>query len=282
MPTTNPLEDTPVLVIFAVFAVVSFIAYEIGFRIGHWCQARTPGEQEGPTGILVGSILALLAFLLAVTMGMASDRFDTRRGIVLDEANSIGTTYLRAGYLPEPASSQIRQLLREYVPLRIIVTDAKAADLGPTSLRSNELLTAGLGDLPRAWQQVDATGRPRLAVPRLAQRDDRPARIAGLTAGLYARVPETILLLLFVGSVLTLGIVGYSAGPHRTAQPARAPLVLARSPSARSSRLLVDLDRTTGGVRPGQPAAPHRPPGADRASFVDACSGSLSGTIRWR
>ena len=106
MLTTNPLEDVPVLVIFAVFAVISFIAYEIGFQIGHWYQARSPGVQEGPTGVLVGSILALLAFLLAITMGMASDRFDTRRGLVLEEANAIQTTYLRAGYLPEPASSE--------------------------------------------------------------------------------------------------------------------------------------------------------------------------------
>ena len=89
--------------------------------------------------MIVGSILALLAFLLAVTMSMASDRFDTRRAIVLDEANSIGTTYLRAGYLPEPASSQIRELLREYVPLRIVVTDAKAADLAADIARSTEI-----------------------------------------------------------------------------------------------------------------------------------------------
>ena len=123
MPTNNPLEDVPVLVIFAVFAVISFVAYEIGFQIGHWYQARTPGVQEGPTGVLVGSILALLAFLLAITMGMASDRFDTRRGLVLEEANSMQTTYLRAGYLPEPASSEIRNLLREYVPLRITPND---------------------------------------------------------------------------------------------------------------------------------------------------------------
>ncbi|WP_417565697.1 hypothetical protein [Marinobacter sp.] len=60
-------------------------------------------EKEGPTGMIVGSLLALMAFLLAVAMGMASDRFDTRRGLVLAGANSIGTTYLRAGYLPEPA-----------------------------------------------------------------------------------------------------------------------------------------------------------------------------------
>src|SRR4026209_1440349 len=115
----NPLEDVPVLLIFAVFAVVSFVAYEIGFQVGHWYQARTPGVQEGATGVLVGSILALLAFLLAVTMGMASDRFDTRRQIVLDEANAIGTTYLRPSYLPEAAWAEIRELLRKYVPLRI-------------------------------------------------------------------------------------------------------------------------------------------------------------------
>src|SRR6186713_53623 len=123
MPSGNPLEEWPVLLIFAIFAVVSFVAYEIGFQVGHWYQARTPGVQEGPTGVLVGSILALLAFLLAITMGMASDRFDTRRGLVLEEANAIGTTYLRAGYLPEPASTQIRELLREYAPLRVATAD---------------------------------------------------------------------------------------------------------------------------------------------------------------
>ena len=47
--------------------------------------------------MMLGSILAMLAFLVAVTMGMASDRFDARRGLVRDEANTIGTTFLRAG-----------------------------------------------------------------------------------------------------------------------------------------------------------------------------------------
>ena len=112
MATTQILDSLPVVAIFVLFVIISLLCYEGGFRVGRWWQERTPGEQEGPTGMIVGSILALLAFLLAVTMSMASDRFDTRRGIVLDEANSIGTTYLRAGYLPEPASSQFRELLR--------------------------------------------------------------------------------------------------------------------------------------------------------------------------
>ena len=117
------LDPIPVTLVFVGFAVVAVAMYEIGFRLGHWQQLRSPDEKEGPTSVLVGSILALLAFLLAVTMGMASDRFDTRRGLVRDEANTIGTTYLRAGYLTEPYREDIRNLLREYVPLRIESSD---------------------------------------------------------------------------------------------------------------------------------------------------------------
>ena len=207
MPT-NTLEDTPVLVIFVVFAVISFVAYEIGFQVGHWYQARTPGVQEGPTGVLVGSILALLAFLLAITMGMASDRFDTRRGLVLEEANTIQTTYLRAGYLPEPASSEIRNLLREYVPLRITPSDqetrlanaqrSKALLLQTWSIAETEAKVTQQGDLMAAFLE--------------SLNDTIDLHESRLAAGVYSRVPATILWLLFVGSVLTLGMVGYSAG----------------------------------------------------------------------
>src|SRR6476469_4098614 len=130
MLNSQILDSLPIGAVFVAFVLVTMACYEGGFRLGRWWQERTPGEQEGPTGMLVGSILALLAFLLAVTMGMAADRFDARRAIVLDEANAIGTAYLRAGYLPQPASDQARELLREYVPLRIVVTqpgDTQAA-----------------------------------------------------------------------------------------------------------------------------------------------------------
>ena len=96
------LDSIPIPLVFLLIVAVLLIGFELGFRGGRWWQDRTPGEQEGPTGTLVGSLLALMAFLLAITMGMASDRFDSRRGLVLAEANAIGTTYLRAGYLPAP------------------------------------------------------------------------------------------------------------------------------------------------------------------------------------
>ena len=52
-------------------------------------------------GAMVRATLGLLAFILAFTFGLAAARFDTRRQVLLDEANAIGTTYLRAGMLPD-------------------------------------------------------------------------------------------------------------------------------------------------------------------------------------
>jgi hypothetical protein len=244
MPTTQLLDSLPVLGIFVLFVIVTLLCYEGGFRAGRWYQERTPGEQEGPTGMIVGSILALLAFLLAVTMGMASDRFDARRAIVLDEANAIGTTYLRAGYLPEPASSQIRELLREYVPLRIVVTDQ--ADLQADIKRSTEIhaeLWAIAEGVARTTDQGDLVS---LFLDSLNETID--LHETRITAGLYSRVPETVLLLLIVGSALSIGMVGYSAGLTERRSLLSA-VVLAIALGA-VIMILVDLDRPREGFIP--------------------------------
>jgi hypothetical protein len=59
-----------------------------------------------------------LAFILAFTFGLASSRFDNRRQLLLDEANALGTTYLRAGMLPE-WGEEVRRLLRDYIGHRL-------------------------------------------------------------------------------------------------------------------------------------------------------------------
>lgn len=118
MSFQHVVDSLPIVAFFAAFSLVTLITIEIGFRLGFWWQTRTADEKEGPTSMIVGSLLALMGFLLAITMGMASDRFDTRRHLVLAEANAIGTVYLRAGYLAEPGSSEIRDLLRAYTSQR--------------------------------------------------------------------------------------------------------------------------------------------------------------------
>jgi hypothetical protein len=191
--------------------------------------------------MLVGSLLALLAFLLAVTMGMASDRFDTRRSLVLQEANAIGTTYLRAGYLPEPASTEIRELLREYVPLRVNVADR--AQFLAHQARSTEIqaeIWARTEGLARATPDSDVLA---LFIESLNETIDlQESRVIAI---LTARVPETILLLLIVGEVLTMAMVGYSAGLTRRRSMLTA-LVLVLVLSAVLT-IVVDLDRPRDG-----------------------------------
>jgi hypothetical protein len=241
MPVSNPLEDVPVLLVFAIFAVVSFVAYEIGFQVGHWYQRRTPGVQEGPTGVLVGSILALLAFLLAITMGMASDRFDTRRGLVLEEANAIQTTYLRAGYLPDAASSEIRNLLREYVPLRVDASDP--ATLLANAQQSDALLLQ-IWSIAEAEAKVTQQGDLMAAfIESLNETIDlHESRVA---SSVYSRVPGSILWLLFVGSVLTLAIVGYSAGLTRRRDLLSAIVLIVALGAVLA--LVIDLDQPRAG-----------------------------------
>ena len=235
------LDGLPITGIFAIFAIVSLALYEIGFRVGRWWQARTPGEQEGPTGVLVGSILGLLAFLLAITMGMASDRFDTRRGLVLEEANTIGTTYLRAGYLPEPASTEIRTLLREYAPLRIAPSDL--GTLQANSARSQEVLDelwVIAEDVARSPEANDVTA---LFIESLNETID--LHTTRIIAGVYARVPETILWLLVGGTVLTLAMVGFSAGT--TGQRSVLTAVVLVLAFGAVLTLVIDIDRPRDG-----------------------------------
>jgi hypothetical protein len=236
MLTSQVLDALSIPAVFIAFAVIALLGYEAGFRLGRWWQDRIPGEQEGPTGMLVGSILALLAFLLAVTMGMAADRFDARRAIVLAEANAIGTTYLRAGYLPEPASSETRQLLREYVPLRIVVTDSTdiAADIA-SSVAILDQLWVIAEDQARTTDQGDLVA---LYIESLNETID--LHETRITAG-SARVPETIVLLLIGGSALTLVMVGYSAGlTKRRSLLSAVVLVIALGAVI---TIVVDLDR---------------------------------------
>jgi hypothetical protein len=235
------LDPVPVLGVFLAFAIVSLIAFEVGFRVGRWWQARTPDEKEGPTVMLVGSLLALLAFLLAVTMGMASDRFDTRRQLVIAEANSIGTTYLRAGFLEEPYARDIRELLREYLPLRVTTDDREQylRNLA-ASTKIQGQIWAMTEELAKAHPESEVLG---LFITSLNETIDLQA--SRYTAIVTARVPETILLLLFAAEVLTLGMVGFSAGLTGTRGVVTA-LVLVVVLGAVLT-LLVDLDRPRDG-----------------------------------
>jgi hypothetical protein len=240
--TRDLLDPIPIPLVLVLYVVVMFACYEAGFRVGRWWQDREPGEQEGPTDMLVGSLLALMAFLLAITMGMASDRFDQRRGNVLEEANAIGAAYVQAGYLPDPQAEALRDLLREYLPLRIAVADRTRvmANLA----RSNELQQ-------EMWAIVEEAARSGYSPDLMSSLGDSMTAIATVgqarvTAALYARVPDTVLLILLAGSALSVVMIGYSAGLKRRRSLLSATVLIVVTGVVLT--LVIDLDRPQDGL----------------------------------
>ncbi len=233
-------ESVPIWVIGVALVLACLASYEIGFRIGRWWQHRTPGEQEGPTGVLVGSLLALLAFMLAIATGMASDRFDVRRGLVIEQANAIRVAYLEAAYLPAPANEQVQKLMREYTPLQIGTSD-------PVALRQNVARAAELET--QMWtitQEVARTGSNDVIAEFVGSMGDvTKVKQARLNAALNVRVPATILWLLIAGAVLSIGMVGFGAGV--TGQRSVITAVVLIVALGATILLVLDLDSPTDG-----------------------------------
>ena len=234
------LDPIPVTFVFVGFIIVALVTSEIGFRLGRWWQRRSPGQQEGPTEMLVGSIVAMLSFLLAITMGMASDRFDAPHGLVRDEANTIGTTFLRAGYLAEPYRKDIQNLLREYVPMRIVSQDH--TQLEANNARSKTILADIWTQTKELIRQTPDTETKALFIESVnAVIELHTTRV---TAGV-SRVPETVILVLMVGAVLTLGVMGYTAGlTTRRGMLSAVVLIVALGTVL---TLVIDLDRPRDG-----------------------------------
>jgi hypothetical protein len=162
---------------------------------------------------MVAAMLGLLAFMLAFTFGLAAQRFDTRREVLLDEANAIGTTYLRAAMLPQH-EEEIRSLLREYVDVRLTAVQDGGIEQG---IRESEALQN------RLWAQSVALARDNpssivvgLFVQSLNEVIDLHAK--RITAGIRNRVPAVIWVSLFAVAVISLGAMGYHAGLVRTSR----------------------------------------------------------------
>src|SRR5438552_2260367 len=86
--------------IAACFAAGLVLATEVGFRIGRWRSTGLDEPAKGQVGAIQAAELALLGLFLAFTFSMAGSRYDARKQLVIDEANAIGTAYLRASLLP--------------------------------------------------------------------------------------------------------------------------------------------------------------------------------------
>src|SRR5216684_3550 len=112
------------VVLVFLMLLAFFAAMEIGFRCGQRSQPSADDATKAHVGALQCALLGLLALLLGFTFAMAVSRFDTRKELVLSEANAIGTTYLRARLLEEPYRQELMGLLHAYVDARLAFYEA--------------------------------------------------------------------------------------------------------------------------------------------------------------
>lgn len=115
------MSDLSIPLIFAIAFIAVLVSIEGGLRIGRRLGAGRPGdtEKESPAAAISGAVLSLAAFVLSLTFSSVADRFEARKELVRQEANVIGTTFLRADFLPAPQRDQTVGLLRRYVDGRL-------------------------------------------------------------------------------------------------------------------------------------------------------------------
>jgi hypothetical protein len=235
MAGTNPLDGLPLLAIFVLAVAAMLVAAEAGYRAGVYRRARSDEEKEGPVGAMVAATLGLLAFILAFTFNLAAGRLETRRELVVREANALGTTYLRSAMLPE-RGPEIRALLRRYAELRIEA--AQVRDITDIRRQSEELQT-------KIWDEATALARGHngsIIVALFIQSLNEVIDVHTMRlAALRNRVPSVIWIAVFVLSSLSFAAMGYHGGLTRT-QRSPAALVITIC-FAVVINLIVDLDR---------------------------------------
>lgn len=118
------LDAVPLGVVFVFVILVALLAIESGRRIGRHRKKVIAEEAVRPIGTVVGAILGMMAFVIAITYGAANNRFDARKTALLEDVTAIHTAYLRADLLPDPHHTTLQSLLRDYVQVRAGIVHA--------------------------------------------------------------------------------------------------------------------------------------------------------------
>ena len=187
------------------------LATEAGFLLGRRSQKTTDDHSRSQIYTIQGAALGLLALLLGFTFAMAMSRYDTRKQLVLEESNAIGTTFLRAQLLPEPPRQEVSNLLRRYVEVRL---DFYHAGVDKKLLREVKDKTERLHN--RLWADGVVVGEkdPRAVMTGLFLQslnemiDLHATRITALEN----HVPEITLVLLYFVAIMATGLIGYGCG----------------------------------------------------------------------
>jgi hypothetical protein len=224
------------------FPLVAALLFSAGV-VGVWLKStRADVLEEASDSLktLESAVLGLLGLLLGFSFAMGVSRYDLRKQLEVDEANAIGTTWLRTDGLAEPARSTERQLLREYVPVRMSFLSAGTdlAAIEQSRVRSGELQN-------RMWQIGVAEGtvhRDAVSALFLSSLNDTIDITEKRTAAFENRIPIAAWALLLLISCSASGLVGISISKRSRPLILVLPLVIGAAMS-----LILDLDSPRAG-----------------------------------
>jgi len=203
-----------VLLTVVLFAGM-LVSLEIGRRVGVARLARDPDGLTKGASAAEGTVFALLGLLLAFTFSGAASRFEDRRWFINEEANAIGTAYLRLDLLPAEAQPPLRDLFRRYVNLRASVyQNAKsledvASGLVEGTALQNEIWKQAMAAMRLPGASTQAT---MLLTPALNEMIDITATRAMATQN---HPPHIIFILLAALSLVGALLVGYGTSTNK-------------------------------------------------------------------
>ena len=223
MPTLNLVERLsqvlPLWAIGAVLIVISILALECGAWVARRQSSGRPTASDGNNeksdvqGYVVGAIFGLLAFLVGLTFSIALDRYDSRRGMVAEEATAISTAYLRADLFDEPVRSQLRQTMREYARTRIVPDGLGKDEIDKREVGSEALRSTLWQQTHEAVMPVRETELASYFIEAMNNMLDVGTRrsLAG-----RAHIPPQIVDMQLIYLVVAAGVLGYLLGAERS------------------------------------------------------------------
>ncbi len=243
MNVAESIDGLPLVGVFfiAMFVVLASIA--TGFLTGRRRRRQGEPKGEGVIGSAVAAMLGLLAFILAFTFGTTASRYDTRRELLLNEVNAIGTTALRIEMLPEANRDRCLAILRDYVDVRVS-TNVSTEELIPLIVQSEKLLN-------ELWAETVALNSVDMDPPLRSLFVQSVNEVIDLhtsrvTVGMYYRIPASVWIWLLGATVCSMFAVGYQFG--FSDQSKVLIHVLLATLFASVVMLIADLDRASQGT----------------------------------
>ena len=207
MTFAHAIAERSVILFGLVLFLVQLACFEFGHRIGRRRRERTSGHTES-VGLVVGGMLGLLAFVLALTLSFANTRFNDRQAGTLAEANAIGTAWLRAKAIGGPRAETIATLLEQYTPVRADFVRADPEQVEALAQRTNALQSEMWGHLAAlVREKPDPVSSALMAALNDAFDASTKERFA-----YFLHVPPQMFWLLVVMAVVSIACLGYQLG----------------------------------------------------------------------